>query len=255
MKRAWLVRAASVLLLASVLLASPALADVTMTATVSMNAGPMAMNGSVVSFLKGGKFRTDAKIASQDLSILIDPATGQQWLVNHVTRQIEPAGGQQAMAGMPVNVGAAKVSVTPTGQTKEILGRSCQGFTIEMTAPMTIGAEALTMKMSGPVWLAKDGPGVAEYRATQKALTGMGLSTSPFAQGPSAQGFAEVAKALADAGIVMEQELRMTMEGTGQLAQVMGQMGNMTMTMKVTAISTDPVPDDKFVLPAGYTKK
>ena len=66
---------------------------------------------------------------------------------------------------------------------------------------------------------------------------------------------AEVAKALADAGIAMEQEINVTMEGTGQMAQMMGQMGNMTMKMTVTAISTDPIPDEKFVVPAGYTKK
>ena len=47
----------------------------------------------------------------------------------------------------------------------------------------------------------------------------------------------------------------MTMEGTGQMAQMMSQMGSMTFTTRVTAITTDPIPDSKFALPEGYTKK
>ena len=53
----------------------------------------------------------------------------------------------------------------------------------------------------------------------------------------------------------MEQDQQMTMEGTGQMAQKMGQMGKMAVTMKVTSIATDPIPDAKFALPEGYTKK
>jgi hypothetical protein len=35
----------------------------------------------------------------------------------------------------------------------------------------------------------------------------------------------------------------------------MSQMGGMTMTLTVTAVSSDPIADDVFALPAGYTKK
>jgi hypothetical protein len=45
------------------------------------------------------------------------------------------------------------------------------------------------------------------------------------------------------------------MEGTGQAAAALAQFGNMTLVTTVTAISTDPIADDVFVLPAGYTKK
>ena len=34
-----------------------------------------------------------------------------------------------------------------------------------------------------------------------------------------------------------------------------GQMGNMTMVTTVTALTTDPIADEVFALPAGYTKK
>ena len=65
---------------------------------------------------------------------------------------------------------------------------------------------------------------------------------------------AELTKVLGEAGVVMEQDNQMTMEGTGQMAQMMSQMGSMTFTTRVTAITTDPIPDSKFALPEGYTE-
>jgi hypothetical protein len=241
-------------LAALVLIAAPAFADVTVTMSVSIS-GPMAADGTMVGKFKGTKARSDVKIMGQDGSIFIDATSKQQWMVNHITRQIEPLNPSQALAGLPMSFGEAKVSVAPNGQTKEILGRTCRGFTVEVTMPMTIGGETLTMKLVGPTWLAKDGPGIAEFRAIQKVFADDGLSISPLGQGPQAKAMAEMNKALADAGVALEQEIHVTMEGTGQLAQMMGQMGNMTMTMKVTSMSTDPIPDAEFALPDGYTKK
>jgi hypothetical protein len=48
----------------------------------------------------------------------------------------------------------------------------------------------------------------------------------------------------------------MTIEGgTDQIGQMLSQLGSISLTVKVTAISTDPIPDSKFALPEGYTKK
>ena len=35
----------------------------------------------------------------------------------------------------------------------------------------------------------------------------------------------------------------------------MAQIANMTMATTVTALTTDPIADEVFALPAGYTKK
>lgn len=235
--------------------AAPALADVTVAMNMSMTAGPMAMSGQGTILLKGTKIRSDAKVAGQDMSIFFDPVTKQMLMANHVTKEVTAYDPQQALAGTPTTFGEVRASVKPLGQTKEILGRACQGFTVELVMPMTMGGEALTMKATGPVWMAKDGPGVAEYKSAQKVLADAGLSISPFGQGPAVKGMLEVGKALAGAGVPLEQDIHMTMEGTGQVAQVMGQMGEVTMKMTVTAISTGPIPDAAFKVPDGYTKK
>jgi hypothetical protein len=227
--------------------------------SLSSSVGPIVANGQSISFEKGTKLRIDNKIdagiGKLDRSYLLDLLTKQVFVLDHATRQVTTFDAKQALANLPVTLGEVSASVKPLGQTKEIMGRACQGFTIEMTIPMTMNGETVTMKASGPVWMAKDGTVLAEYQAAQKALTDAGLSLSPLGQGFQAKGMAEVSKALAGAGITMEQEIHIAMEGTGQVAQMMGHMGTMTMKMTVTAISTDPIPDEKFKVPEGYTKK
>ncbi len=242
-------------LAALVLSATAASADVTVTMSISVNAAQISITGTTTSSTKGTKFRVDTQMSGQNLTILSDSATRQQWKIDHGARQIEPFDAQKAMASLPVSFGEAKAVVKPNGQTREILGRQCQGYTVEVTVPMTMAGETIVMKMSGPAWVAKDGAGVAEFKAAQKAFSDLGMTTSLQAQGPQAKGMAELTKALGEAGVVIEQETQMTMEGTGQMAQMVAQMGTMTMTTKVTAISTDPIPDSKFALPEGYDKK
>jgi hypothetical protein len=109
--------------------------------------------------------------------------------------------------------------------------------------------------MSGTVWIADKGPGVDEYRALTRAASASGVSTSFMAQGPATKGMVELQKAMAEAGMPLAQEFQMTMEGTGQAAAALGQMGNMTLVTTVTALSTDPIADEVFAPPAGYTRK
>jgi len=236
------------------LLAATAFADVTVTSSITVQ-GVQSASGTSTTYAKGAKLRADTSVAGQSISVLSDAAAKQQWMINHATKTIEPFNPGQATAALPITFGEPKVSVTANGQTKEILGRACQGFTVDISIPLTIGGESVTMKMSGPSWVAKDGVGVAEYREAQKLLSQSGISTSPLAQGPQGKAMVEAMKALADAGMVLEQELKVTVEGTGQLAQVLGQQSAATVITKVTAISTDAIPDSTFALPDGYTRK
>lgn len=237
-----------------VLLAPTASADVTVTTAISV-ASTMSADGTMTMYVKGTKVRSDTNVAGQSLSILIDAAAKQQWMINHGAKTIEPFNPGQVMTSLPITFGEAKVSVAKNGQTKEILGRACQGFTLDITLPVTFGTETITMKMSGTAWVTGEGPGVAEYKASTKLFADAGFATSPFAQGPQAKAMAEATRALTEAGIVLEQELKTTMTGTGPMAQAMGQSAGMTMTTKVTGITTTPIPDSQFVLPEGYTKK
>ena len=234
---------------------SPASADLGMTMTMSMNAGGMAVNATMETRLRASKMRSDIKMMQQDMSVFFDAAAKQVVMVNHATREITSPDPAAIAGNFPVSFGEAAVSMKATGQTKELLGRTCQGYALEMTVPMSFGQEAITMRMSGTIWIADKGPGVEEYKALTKAASESGFSTSFMAQGPTMKGMIEMQKAMAEAGIPLAQEFQMTLEGTGQAAAAMAQFGNMTMSTTVTALTTDPIADEVFVLPAGYTKK
>lgn len=234
---------------------SPASADLGMTMTWSMNAGGMSVNATMETRARAQKMRSDIKMLQQDMSIFFDAATRQVFTVNHATKEITSIDPSAAAGNLPVTFGEAVVSMKPNGQTKELLGRVCQGHAIDMTVPMSLGQESITMRMSGTVWMADKGPGVEEYRAINKAAADSGFSTSFMAQGPQAKAMVEMQKAMADAGIPLAQEFQMTLEGTGQAAAAMAQFGNMAMAMTVTALSTDPIADEVFALPVGYTKR
>lgn len=233
----------------------PAFADVTVRMTLSTSGGPMAMEMTTVTYVKGQKLRTDAKGMNQDVSVVVDVPAGQQLMVNHATKQAVSFDPAAATANLPMSFGEITMSLEPSGETREILGRKCAGYNLAVNMPMTMAGETLTMKMTGPVWIASDGPGVSDFTQFYKAAIAAGMFVpNPLGQGPQSKSMVEMQKAFSERGIPLEQVMQFSVEGGGQMAQAMGQM-NMTMTMKATSISTDPIADDLFTVPAGYTKK
>jgi hypothetical protein len=246
---------AAFLFVCIVLVAAPAFADLTIKMAMSTVGGPAPMEMTSVTSIKGMKMRSDVKVMGQDMSMFVDVTTKQQLMVNNATKEVQDMGA--VMANMPMSLGEVTVSVKPNGQTKEVLGRTCAGFTALISMPMTVMDETLSMTMSGTVWIAKDAPGAAEYQAFTKAAAAAGLMSGAFAQGPQAKGLSQMQAAFAENGIPLEQEMQISITGSGQMAQMMAQSGagDMKMTMKATSISVDPIPAETFAVPGSTPKK
>jgi hypothetical protein len=105
------------------------------------------------------------------------------------------------------------------------------------------------------MWVTKDAPGVAEYLAYQKALTTADLvAAAAGVSGVSMPGMDEMMKAMASVnGLAYLTEMNMTIVGTGPMADMLRQMGDMKMISKTTSISADPISDDLLKIPDGYT--
>jgi len=174
------------------LAAVPSVADVTITVTTSTNAGGTTIEMSAITYIKGMKGRVDLKGMGQDRSILQDVAAKQQLMVNHVTKLVKTFDPKEGMAKMGASMGDPTVSFKPSGQTKEILGRTCTGYTLLATRPMTVGEETFTITHSGLVWLAKGGRDVGEWLAFERVAGAAGMTVSPFGQGPQSQGMTEL---------------------------------------------------------------
>lgn len=267
--RRWVATCAAVLLVSAVLHA-----DLTVTQAITVEGGPAAMMGGtaaprIVMRIKGMKARVETEVMGQTTVMLTDLATRQMIMLNAAdkTARVVDAANPTVPAGAAMP--EMDVSFKPTGQKRTIENAACDEYAIAMTMNMgSMGRgnaqmppeaaqmlQDVKMVMTGSTWIAKAGPGVAEFAAFQKASTDakMGSAVSA-AMGGSSNGLDRVMAASGSAqGLPYLTEMMMNIEGTGQIADMMKQMGAMKITNKVTAVSTEPLPDDLFKVPAGYT--
>ena len=96
---------------------------------------------------------------------------------------------------------------------------------------------------------------MAEYLAFTKAAAAAGMRTTPLFQRPQPWGMAEIEHVVAQHGMRLQEETQYKMERSSPLAQGTSRPVTIDATVKITGISTDPIPDDPFTVPAGYTKK
>ena len=264
-------------------LCSPALrADVTVVQTTTVEGGMAAMGGggamspTTTTKVKGQKSRTDVDIPSMmQISTITDLPAKQVIILrpDQKTATYVTPGGSSAGTGAPAGTVPPNVtppgvdaSVKPTGKTQVIDGISCDEYAFTSTINMAemgggqMPPEAVAMmkdmKMNvvGSIWVAKDVPGAAEYIAFQKAATSSEMGSAiAQATGMKMPGMEKMQKAMANTnGMAYLTEMQMTVEGTGQIADMMKQAGAMKITVKVTSVKTDSIADDQFTVPSDY---
>jgi hypothetical protein len=161
-------------------------------------------------------------------------------------------------------------SISPTGKSRLIDGFKCDEstFTTTMSVSDVAGPNMppdaaammkdlnLNLSMKGTMWVTHDAPGAAEYLAYQKALLSADLTAAAVgASGLNMPGIDKMMKAMASVnGMAYLNEMTVTVEGSGQLAELMRQMmGAMKVTTRTTSVTTDPISDDLLKIPEGYT--
>lgn len=256
----------------------PLHADLTFTQTMTIEGGPMAAMMKdkpvvVVTRLKGTKARSDLDAMGTKMTSLTDVATRQVMLLNHQdkTTQVLSAASPLVPPDMPKL--DLDIAFKVTGQSKDIDGVACgeHAFKIilglaEMSGGQMQKEAAEMMKdvrvvLDGSIWIAKGGPGSAEYIAFQKAATQANL-TAVLARimggGQSGGGgMDKLMAALAEApGLPYLTEINMGIEGTGPMVDMMKQQfAGMKLVQRTSGITTDPVSDETFQVPADYTVK
>jgi hypothetical protein len=246
---------------------------------------PMAM----VMRIKGKKARGDVDMMEMKISSLTDLSTKEIMLLNHTEKTAQSVSATSPLVPTtPVPEMKVDVTFTPTSQTRAIEGVQCTEHTFKMSVSMAemTGQQAskegqpqipkegqpqmpkeagemmkgVKMVMDGSVWLALSGPGVAEYLAFQKAAAQANLMAGiggVLGGQQSSGGMDKVLAALSEApGLPYLMEMTMSVEGTGPIVEFMkAQMTGMKMIQRTTAVSTEPLSDDLFKVPADYTIK
>lgn len=255
---------ATVAVVLGLLAVSTAWADVTVTYTTT-GKGLMGMAGTfeTTTSIKGHKMRSTSTIGGDETITIMDVDAQQMITINPKKREAEILDLAKFNADLAGKVGAAgaQVSVTPNGETRQLLGQSCAGYAVSIAMPMTMGpGMAMTMQMSGPMFLATGAPGAADFSAFYRAAAEQGFiftnAQQATAQPAQAKGMAEMYRAIADLnGIPYEQVIDISMQGSGPMAAMMSRMGNASMAVTATAVSTDALSDDLFAIPAGFKVK
>jgi hypothetical protein len=260
MRRAAVIRA---LALGVVLVLSrPAAADVTLGAKTSITGGPMAMDSTTVMAVKGKKARVDMTIMGQERSIIIDLATRKVTMLDHAARTAQPmdVSGFQAMTDqLSGGFSLTKADLTSTGQKKDIGGVPCEEYRFAMSGRMSPMGQAIDITVAGTQWLAKTKAAeVAEILAFSAAAREAGLGSFLGLGGSGGLPIPQkdLAKLMEQQnGVAFAADMEMSMTGEGDAAAMLSQMGQMKVTMAVTSFSADPIPDERFAIPAGYAAK
>lgn len=248
-------------------------ADVTVTQTMTLEgAAAAALGGAqmprITMRIKGQKSRADIEVNGQTTTSIADLASKQVILLNSATKSATVnTAGSAAAAAPPVAMPKIDFSLKPTGKNQTIDGQVCDEHALMLRLNMAdMGGQGLPpeaaammqgveMVMNGSIWIAAAAPGAAEFAAFNKAALASNLigAVTGMASKPGG-GFDKLMEAAAAApGLPYLTEITMTMEGTGPMVEAMKQMGPIRMIQKVASVSTDPLTDDIFTIPAGYT--
>jgi hypothetical protein len=243
------------------LVAAPVFADVTVNQkTTGKGALGAAASGDSVQYVKGSKMRIDQTLGEDGTSVIVDADAQRMVSLNHKKKEAEIYDMTKMAAEMQkIQSSDIKANVTPTTQTRQIAGQTCTVHDIQIEIPMTMGNNSMTMVMAGPACLVKDAPGAKDYETFYKTAVEKGLFFSDprqaRAQPGQAKGMARLYQEMAARGMPYAQEFTMKFQGNDMMAGMMNKMGGATMTTEVTSVTTGPVADSLFEIPAGYKQK
>jgi hypothetical protein len=249
--------------LGTLLLASQAAADVTLT-TTSRGKGMMGrwMDGEGVSRIKGGKMRVDSTAGDRAMTTIIDLDAQSMTAVDHKSKEATVTDLREVQAVMQkITEGDLKVKLTPTGARRQVAGQTCEEHRVEMVVPFSLDpAMPLTVTTSGPFCVVPNAPGRADYagfylRAAEKGFIVAGDPRQAKAQPGQAKSMTELYRQMAKLGVPYAMDMEFKIGGEGPMAAMMSKMAGFGFTSTVTRVSTEPIEGDAFAVPAGYRIK
>jgi hypothetical protein len=234
-------------------IATPVSADVTLRLKGSGGLfGGQAVDST--EYHKGLKMRSDHDSGGVSMSTIIDVGTSRMIMLWHDRKEADVIDSER-ISESPAKSGFPEIehSITPTVQSRQIAGSTCTVHNVKVSFPMRV-ANPMTMVMEGPYCLVKNGPGQADFTAFYQAAAEKGFVLDPGqakAQPAAAKAMTEAFRQMAELGVPFAMEVTISIEGSGPMAEMMKKMGS-TFTTEVSSVSTAPIPDSMFEIPADY---
>jgi hypothetical protein len=149
-----------------------------------------------------------------------------------------------------------KLSLKASGEKRALGHWDCLAHTLVASMPVQIGPERATMHFSGEIWLSPGAEERAELKAFSQAVAAHSFWDVPGIDGrppsPETVGIAEVLKRAAKKGPLCAGEVKVSYEGGGSMASMASRMGSQA-SLSYEKLSTDTLPAEAFIIPAGYS--
>jgi hypothetical protein len=235
---------------------SPAtFADVTLTQNTTGADGKRQVQSQTVTSIKGSKLRIETKSGDETVTTIYDINNGRQIVLRSRGKEAAVSDFTQESAESENKKFAAEVTFNATGQSKTVLSRNCDEYSFTIRVPV-FEELAVDLFITGSVYVLRDGPESKEFadfvmRAQKQNLI-WGVSSDNV--GAIALARAQTAlyqEAANVGGIPLETDEDVQFQG-GYWSKpfVKGNSGEKTTV--VTSISSDPLPDNRFLVPAGW---
>jgi hypothetical protein len=256
----------------AVFLAAPAFADLTMKQSTTGKGMGMSGSTAVTVYIKGHKMRSDTVAGDKTLTTVMDIDAQKMYIFDSKKKEADvyDMADLSADIAKTVDTSNMKVSLKPTGQTKQVAGQNAAGYDLTVEVPAAMGGNKemmMTITLQGPVWIVKNAPGTADFIGFYKAAAEKGwifgdpraAKAQPGQARAMSAMFDELAKA---GGIPYEQEMQIKMSAAGgagnPMSGLFAKMGNVSFSSTTDSVQAGPLADDLFAPPAGYkvnTKK
>jgi hypothetical protein len=247
-------------------LAAPAFADVTVKTSVSGTGMGRSGKSSGTTYIKGNKMRADIVVGDRTQTTIFDLDTQKMYVFESGRKEADvwDMAEFSKQLGTSIDAGNIKGSIKPNGQTKQFGTLTANGYDMEISVPATMGGNqdlALTVTLSGPVWIVKNAPGAADYTNFYKAAVEKGWifgdPRAAKAQPGQAKAMAEMYRQFAEiGGLAYQSDIQIKMGapggGGGLMAGMLAKMGNISSQTIVEDVQTGPLADDLFAPPTGY---
>jgi len=241
----------------------PLLADVTIKSTGTGKILFMSPDMTTTTYVKGLKMRIDNGEPGGTIKSIIFDLDGQKMYSFDSKKKEADVWDMSTIAedmAKVVNTSEIKSSIKPNGQTKQIAGKTANGYDVEIIVPFTNGGEkgmAMTMTMTGKIWVVKGAPGTADYAAFYKGAAQKGWIFQDPKSAKASPGQAKANAKLYEqfaslGGIAYESEMEMKASGDNPMAGLMAKAMHMQMTTTVQSVEAGSLSADMFAPPAGY---
>ena len=230
--------------------------DLTITETMSTNAGGTHNDVTRVTLLKDDRLRAETITPDGMRAVIYDLSSDKLILLDSKKHEATTRDLREVVAAAERTIPARKVqsSITPALRHKTIFNSTCDEYAIAVTVPVT-SHDAMALHTTGTVCIRKDSPGADEYAYFAKRAIDQRLILSDGSDNRIIVAIdrakTELYRRIVEIGFPYCIEVSFRFEGGGVLSTLLNSKSG-GRALRVTAVSVEAIPDERFAIPAGW---